>query len=275
MNTNDNLQNFSDIPSLSDTEGLESFMQNEALKEQGLPPVTQDAQPVQEQPIQQPQVDNNSSTLKAPENYTSGQISQILAQLDNINRRLNASQLQTQAPAQTAAYSDTERNFITEALNRGYSIDQINQVILQRRNAAAATASKNVAIESRIAAMEEYLRSQEYKTAETAFINKISAFGDKWGLSEQDLVTFGNAALSKGINIAMPNTDLEAIFRAVFPEQYAIRSQRMTPTNTSQIFGGTSVPENYNRTSSRAEDAYVESFLKNSMPNQYGMLNKK
>lgn len=275
MNTNDNLQNFSDIPSLSDTEGLESFMQNEALKEQGLPPVTQDAQPVQEQPTQQPQVENNSSTLKVPENYTSGQISQILAQLDNINRRLNASQPQTQAPAQTAAYSDTERNFITEALNRGYSIDQINQVILQRRNAAAATTSKNTAIESRIAAMEEYLRSQEYKTAETAFINKISAFGDKWGLSEQDLVTFGNAALSKGINIAMPNTDLEAIFRAVFPEQYAIRSQRMTPTNTSQIFGGTSVPENYNRTSSRAEDAYVESFLKNSMPNQYGMLNKK
>lgn len=273
MNTNDNLQNFSDIPSLSDTEGLESFMQNEALKEQGLPPVTQDAQPVQEQPTQQPQVEDNSSALKAPENYTSGQISQILAQLDNINRRLNASQ--PQAPAQTAAYSNTERNFITEALNRGYSIDQINQVILQRRNAAAATTSKNVAIESRIAAMEEYLRSQEYKTAETAFINKISAFGDKWGLSEQDLVTFGNAALSKGINIAMPNTDLEAIFRAVFPEQYAIRSQRMTPTNTSQIFGGTSVPENYNRTSSRAEDAYVESFLKNSMPNQYGMLNKK
>ena len=73
----------------------------------------------------------------------------------------------------------------------------------------------------------------------------------------------------------MPNVDLETVFKAVYPEQYAIRIQRMSPTNTSQIYGGTSIPEGNRALASKAEDAYVEAFLKQTMPNQYGMLNKK
>jgi hypothetical protein len=49
----------------------------------------------------------------------------------------------------------------------------------------------------------------------------------------------------------------------------------MAPTNSSQIYGGTSIPEGNRTATSKLEDAYVENFLKGAMPNQYGMLNKK
>ena len=49
----------------------------------------------------------------------------------------------------------------------------------------------------------------------------------------------------------------------------------MTPTNSPQIYGGTSIPESSRANAAKAEDAYVEAFLKGAMPNQYGMLNKK
>ena len=105
-------------------------------------------------------------------------------------------------------------------------------------------------------------------------INKLTDFGNKWGLSEQDLVTFGNTALDQfGINIAQVK-DLEAAFRAVYPEQYQIRLQRMTPNQSSQIYGGTAIPEGTRAQAARAEDAYVEAFLKSHMPN-YDAFNKK
>lgn len=265
--------NFSDIPSLGDTEGLDNYLQAQALQAQGITPVEQPQTQTQptEVPAQQqaPQEPQQPVAQPGAQNFTREQLQAVLSRLDEINAKV----AQPTQPASTSqsqtAYSDKERAFIIDALNKGYSMEQINSVILKNRNTTPN--NQNVQIEQRMAALERYIRSQEYQAAESAFIDKVSAFGNKWGLSEQDLVTFGNAALNKGINIAMANVDLETVFRAIYPEQYAIRSQRMQPTHTSQIYGGTSVPEGNRRSAAKAEDLYVESFLKSTMPNQYGI----
>lgn len=287
----DNNVDFSDIPALGDTQGLENFINNQNLQAQGLQPVQptqQQAQPAAQpsaqpaaQPAAQPvapaaQANNNQqvNTAQGQPVFTREQVAALLQQ-NAAQAQQQQPQVQPQRQAPQVAYSDQERNFVLTAMQRGYSLDQINQVIMQRRMQNGVAPQSNPALEQRMANLEQYLRNQEYKQAETVFIDKLSAFGDKFGLSEQDLVTFGNAALQKGINIAVPNVDLETVFKAVYPEQYAIRVQRMSPTNTSQIYGGTSIPEGNRALAGKAEDAYVEAFLKQTMPNQYGMLNKK
>lgn len=261
--------NFSDIPSLNDSEGLENYLQNQALQSQGLTPVEEPAPaPSSTEGTPQP---NSLATQE----FSREQLQDLLTKVDEINAKLNSNAQGSVAKASTPQptqpqYTANERTFITEALNKGYSIDQIQSVIMQNRRASATDNSASQ-MERRMTALENYIRSYEYQAAETAFINKATEFGNKWGLSEQDLTTFANAALNKGINIAMANVDLETVFRAIYPEQYAIRAQRMQPTSTSQIYGGTSVPEGNRRAASKAEDSYVESFLKSAMPNQYGI----
>ena len=285
---NQNQNDFSGIPALGDTQGLENYLNNAALAAQGLPTPEQPAQqqeqpaanPAQQnpagqpaaQPAAQPGVQPLGNAQAPQQGFTRDQVAAIVAQADAIRAQQQQRQAAPQGNAQRQGiqYTDQERNFVITAMQRGYSLDQINQVIMQRRGQTG-----NAVTEQRIAAVENYLRTQEYRQAEEAFVNKLSAFGDKFGLSEQDLVTFGDAAIRKGINIAMPNVDLETVFKAIYPEQYAIRLQRMTPTNTSQIYGGTSIPEGNRAAASKVEDAYVEAFLKQAMPNQFSMLNKK
>ena len=290
----ENNVDFSGIPALGDQQGLENFINNQNLQAQGLQPVQQTEQPAAQpaqpaqpaaaptqgapaaQPAAQP---TQQQQQQAAPTFTKDQIAAILAQADAVRAQQNnaAQQQQSQQPRQAFQYTDQERQFVVNAMQRGYALDQINQVIMQRRmqGGMGMMPQSNPALEQRMANLEQYLRSQEYKQQETVFIDRLTSFGDKFGLSEQDLVTFGNAALQKGINIAVPNVDLETVFRAVYPEQYAIRVQRMSPTNTSQIYGGTSIPEGNRALAGKAEDAYVEAFLKQTMPNQYGMLNKK
>jgi hypothetical protein len=93
-------------------------------------------------------------------------------------------------------------------------------------------------------------------------------------LTENDLVHFGNVAEAKGIDVTKV-TDLEAVFSGLFPDQYAIRKARAASRPTSQIYGGANIGETPRATSAKLEDAYVEAFLAKSMPNQYGMFNKK
>ena len=128
-------------------------------------------------------------------------------------------------------------------------------------------------ISEKVTQIEQYLKQQQYKAEENAFISKMTEFGNKYGLSENDLVIFGNKAMEKGINLVNVS-DVELVFKALYPEQYAIRLQRMSNTPTSQIYGGSSVPEAPRAAASKVEDAYVENFLKHSMPNQYGMFKK-
>jgi hypothetical protein len=102
----------------------------------------------------------------------------------------------------------------------------------------------------------------------------MTTFGDKFGLSENDLVTFGNKAMTMGINLTTV-TDVESVFRAVYPEQYAIRSQRIANNPTSHIYGGASTPEAPRAATSKLEDAYVDNFLKQAMPNQFNTFPNK
>ena len=286
----DNNNDFSGIPALNDVQGLENYLNAQSLQAQGLTPTPapqqqnpapQEAQPnpAQPAPAAQPaQPAAQPAAQPQQPQFTKEQIAQIIAQADALRAQQNAQQRQQpqqQSQAQPFQYTEQERNFVLNAMQRGYSLAQINSVIMQRRMQSGMIPQSNPALEQRMNQLENYLRTQEYRAAENAFIEKLSGFGDKFGLSEQDLVVFGNAALAKGINIAMPNVDLETVFKAVYPEQYAIRVQRMSNTNTSQIYGGTSIPEGNRALAGKAEDAYVEAFLKQTMPNQYGMLNKK
>lgn len=291
--------NFSDVPSLDDTAGLNAFLEQEQMAAQGIQPQpapaaapatgesttgtpasTAGGQPAVGQPATgqpatgTPTTGGVNLTGLDQANLTKDQVAAIMSGLQSINQKLENQPRYPGVqpgpqPTPQSGYTDQERAFINAALARGYSLDRIQATIMQRRGAAVPNVNANAAMEQRMANLENYLRSQEYKAAETAFIDRLSTFGNKFGLSEQDLVTFGNAALGKGINIAMPNVDLETVFRAVYPEQYRIRMQRMSPTNASQIYGGTSIPEGNRAAASRMEDAYVEQFMKQAMPN-YG-----
>lgn len=270
-----NENQFSDIPGLGDAAGLEAYLQNQSLAAQGVQPQAAEQAAAANQAAQgQAQPDHSAGQLAAGRTYTEEDLRQIVASLDRLQAGQRGSQLQQQqqqqqqqpqpqAPRQ-AAYSPQELAFIQKALGLGYGIDDINKTIMSRR--AQASPSN---IDARISAIEQTLQSAAYKQAETAFVDRLSAFGDKYGLSEDDIVQFANAAMDQGINIAMSNVNLDTVFRAVYPEQYAIRTQRMQNSPSSQIYGGAAMPGSNTASAQRAASAYVENFLASRMPGQY------
>jgi DNA-binding transcriptional MerR regulator len=163
-------------------------------------------------------------------------------------------------------YSQEEVSFINTALRQGYSMEAIQSALNSRRAQVGRLPQVN-ALEQRLDMLQQHIETQEYKAAEAAFIDKLTEFGNKFGLSEQDLVTFGQTAYAKGINIAMGNVDLETVFRAVFPEQYAIRSRRIAPANSSQIYGGSSAAEPTGAQAQKAAAEYAKQYLLGTMPN--------
>lgn len=269
---------FSDIPGLSDENGFNQFMENQSASQQqsdgGIPPLTQPAsstgtdQGSTDQPDTQPQ----DNTTQEP-TYTAAQVQQIIASLQAQQVQQRAQPVrQPQVQPRQSSYSQQEINAINGMLARGYSLEQVLQAV-QNNRARQGAPTRDPAILDKINQIERYLANQQYQTEQNAFVSKMNDFGSKFGLSEQDLVTFGNAAMAQGINlINVP--DVEIVFKALYPEQYAVRMQRMSNTPTSQIYGGQSVAEAPRAQVSKAEDAYVENFLKRSMPNQYGMQRK-
>lgn len=273
---------FSGIPSLGDVQGLQNFMNDETLRNSGVQvqdPIQGTTQGQNTDPASgtDPQVGaqgaqgNINPQPSDTVTLTREQLAAIIASRGAQVQPQAQPQSQVQPQAQRPMYSVQEQTFIQNALARGYSLEQINTFL---NNYSRSTPQVDPVMAAKIQAMEDRMNRQEYEAAQTQFVNRLTEFGNKWGLSEKDLVTFGTTAYQKGINIAMGNVDLETVFRAVYPEQYAIRARRMTPTTSSQIYGGTSVPEGNRAASSKLEDAYVENFLKNKMPNQYGMLKK-
>lgn len=272
---------FSGVPALSDTQGLQDYLNNESLKQSGIS--EQNIAPIVQQETNNGTGDANANVNVNVENAQTAQnqnasnvdVQSILAELQAVKAELEsmkqAAGRQTQnvgnnvSSNKAPAYSQDEINFINAALARGYDMNAIQQTIMQKRNAMS---TNNSDVNRRVDSLEQYIKQKEYETAQNAFIERMTEFGNKWGLSEADLVTFGNVALSKGINIANVN-DLEIAFRAVYPEQYAIRKARMTPTNTSQIYGGTSIPESTRAAADKAADAYVDAYLRQTMPS-YG-----
>lgn len=273
---------FSGIPSLNDDTGLQTYLNNQQLTSLGIPNTEVEtpaqgqqpvAQPVQSaQPTAQPTVQEQPTLQSA--GYTVEDVNRILARNAELEKQVNAmvrpTTPNTFTPTRptvttpTPRYSATQINLIKQALDQGATIEQI-QAALSRKPVQDG-ASKELL--DKVNAIENYLQQSAYDKAQTEFVNKLTAFGDKFGLSENDLVVFGNTALAKGINIAQVS-DLESVFRAIYPEQYAIRVQRMQHTPTSQIFGGSTMFINPTAMSEQAADNYVEGFLKGAMPNQY------
>lgn len=271
---------FSGIPALEDEAGLEAYLNSATLENMGIG--TQDSTPValQQQP-QQP-VEPAPTPVAAPApaptpaapsqatnvpQFTAEQVAEIIAR----SRQLAAQNPAPAQPSQTAQataspYSPRQAAIIKQLIDRGVSLDRIAAAM---RGNGQQSAQQNAVVQ-RLTQIEQHLQQQQYVANQNAFISKMTAFGDKFGLSEDELVVFGNKAQSMGINLIDVN-DVEAVFRAVYPEQYAIRSQRLAGASNSQLFGGASAQEPSRAAASKLEDAYVDQFLKRSMPNQYGM----
>lgn len=271
---------FSGIPSLSDDTGLQTYLNNQQLTDLGIPNTevetpAQSQQPGTQptaQPAEQPTVQEQPTLQSA--GYSVEDINRILARNAELEKQVNAmvrhttptpfTLTRTNVTTPTPRYSANQINLIKQALDQGATIEQIQAAL--SRKPVQDSASKELL--DKVNAIENYLQQSAYDKAQTEFVNKLTAFGDKFGLSENDLVVFGNTALAKGINIAQVS-DLESVFRAIYPEQYAIRVQRMQHTPTSQIFGGSTMFINPTAMSEQAADNYVEGFLKGAMPNQY------
>lgn len=268
---------FSGIPALDDAAGLENVVNQNALNEMGYgnPTVPAALQP-QAQPQPQPQAEPAQEPAQpapiaqpATPQYTAEQVAQIVARNQQLEAQARANQVpQSQPQPQTSAYTPQQAAIIKQLIDRGVPIDRIQQALNGNRQQDAFV--------QRLQQVEQYLQNQQYAAAQNEFITKMTTFGNKFGLSEDDLVTFGNTALSKGINLTTIGTadDIEAVFRAIYPEQYAIRSQRIAGANASQIYGGANTPEAPRAAVSKLEDAYVDNFLKQSMPNQYNQFPK-
>lgn len=259
---------FSGIPSLDDTQGLEQFMNDAQANafgaDSGTPAALQQQDPAPVAPAAEPAPAAQQTPV-----FTSEQVAQIVARMQQNNQQPNVQpQVQPQAqmrqPNATPSYTPQQATIIKQLIDRGVPLERIQAALSGNPQVNAAQRQ----IIDRVQGIEQYLQAQQYKVEESNFINKMTSFGDKFGLSESDLVTFGNQALSMGINLANV-TDVEAVFRAVYPEQYAIRSQRIAGAPASQIYGGASAMETPRAASSKLEDAYVDAFLKQAMPNAY------
>jgi hypothetical protein len=258
---------FSGIPSLDDAQGLEAYINQQNLEAMGLENTQLAGEQTQTNEGAQTDVGND---VQQP--YTSEQVAQIIArnqQLENYiaGQAQARQQAQVQQQQPQARYSDRQIAIINELLRRGVPMERISQA-MSKGNTAGTDALQ------RVQALERYIQQEQYNKAAEEFEHKMLNFGAKFGLSENELVHFGNVAYSKGINIANV-TDLEAVFSGLFPEQYALRVQRMSNRPTSQIYGGANIGEAPRAAANKLEDAYVEAFLAKSMPNQYGMFNKK
>ena len=265
---------FSGIPSLDDAQGMQDFMNQQTLTDMGVNggmPAALNYDNGNGNGAA-PSTDPNTSapeTNPAPQ-FTSDQIQQIIARNAQLEANMNAiAQRQQAAQQMQAQLGQTEYNaqqaaIIKQLIDKGVPLSAITRAL----QSGSANTHANTALNNRIQAVENYLNQQQYAAEESKFINKMTEFGNKFGLSENDLVTFGNTALSKGINLANVS-DIETVFRAVYPEQYAIRMQRMSNAPSSQIYGGASTPEAPRAMSSKLEDAYVDNFLKGAMPNAY------
>lgn len=261
---------FSGIPALDDTAGLESYMNNDTLANMG---VNNDNTPA----ALQMQSDEPPTSVTAPSvegnpdvpQYTSEQVAQIVARNQQLEAQVAQANVQPQQQPIRNSYTPRQAAIIKDLIDRGVPLERINAAL--NRTQAEQFAQNQLA--QRLANLEGYLQRQQYEAAQNEFVNKMTTFGGKFGLTENDLVTFGNKAMSMGINLTTVS-DVEAVFRAVYPEQYAIRSQRMAGSSASQIYGGSSAAETPRASASKLEDAYVEQYLKHAMPNLYNMNTK-
>lgn len=253
------------LPALDDETGLQNLLQQKEMQSIGIvPQPTQNtgtqapAQPVQPAAVAQP-------TQQGPV-YTEAQVQAILQQ-QAAARQTVAPQQQVpqQQPAQGVAYSERQTQLVVEAMRRGIPLDRIVNALNTNRQMGSPDYAQQLM--SKVEELQQRFNQIEESKVAEQFESKMTAFGNKLGLSERDLYTFGTKALENGINILYVN-DIEAVFRGLYPEQYALRVQRAQPQATSQIYGGSNVGTTSQDTEKYAQQ-YAEQFLKNTMPNYY------
>lgn len=293
-NNQDNI--FSGIPSLNDEAGFNDFVTQQGVQSatEGLPTppaMLQGNEQGQVQPQVQPQTNPEQNALNPMGNqeeptYTRAQVEALIAQqtkqyqdyIASLNgTRQNVPGVPGAQGAQGNRGYVNANNYQAIEAQKQAIISQLraNGVPEERIQNALNEGRQRNAMNQRIAMIEQQLQQQQYQKDEAAFIDKMTGFGNKFGLTEDDLVTFANKAYSQGINVAqVPAEFLENIFRAVYPQQYAVRVQRMSNMPNSQLYGGVSISEAPRAAASKAEDAYVEAFLKGTMPNQYNNNNR-
>ena len=268
----DNNELFSGIPALGDDAALEAYLNDTALGEMGVGGDVTIPAALQQQPqVQQPAGTEPPAPAtpapaapQAPQapQFTAEQVAEIIARSQPAQR-----QPQQPQPAQaTSTYTAQQANTIKQLIDRGVPLERI----MAAMNGNRQQVSQQNAFMQRLQAIEQHLQQQQYVASQNAFVEKMTTFGNKFGLTEDELVVFGNKAQSMGINL-IDVSDVEAVFRAVYPEQYAIRAQRLAGASNSQLFGGASAQEASRASAAKLEDAYVDQFLRRSMPNQYGM----
>lgn len=260
---------FSGIPSLDDEAGTQNYLNNSALSALGYgtdptPAALQVQTPAEPA---EPAAEPAAPAAPAAPQYTSEQVAAIIARNQELEAAARQAQPQRQPAVPQNAYTPQQAAIIKQLIDRGVSLDRIAAALAGHN---ASNQAQN-ALMARLNVVEQYLQRQEYETAQNAFVDKMTTFGNKFGLSEADLVTFGNKAMTMGINLTeVPSEAIENVFKAVYPDQYAIRSQRIAGASASHIYGGASTPEAPRASAARLEDAYVDAFLRQAMPNQYG-----
>ena len=158
--------------------------------------------------------------------------------------------------------ADLQKQIVT-ALQMGYSLEQINNALTKMQGANAG----NGAVERRISNVEQTLQNYQMQQEAAEFERGMYALGDKLGLTEDDLYTFGVTAMKNGIDIFKVK-DVEAVFRGLYPDQYNVRIKRAQSQNSSQLYGGANMQYNA-QDAQRQVDNYVDSFLRERMPGWY------
>lgn len=268
---------FSGIPSLDDEAGVQNYLNNAIITDAGLGndiPAALQTQPTELQ-VQQPAEPTPAPAASTAPQYTAEQVAAIIARNQQLEaqatQQANARAVAQQNQPQQNAYTPRQAQLIKQLIDRGVPLERIQAALANRTQAQQA----NTALMDRLTKVEQYLQQQEYEAAQSAFVDKMTTFGNRFGLSENDLVTFGNKAMTMGINLTeVPAESIENVFKAVFPDQYAIRSQRIAGASASHIYGGAGSVETPRASASKLEDAYVDAFLRQSMPNQYGKYTK-
>lgn len=254
------------LPALDDEAGLQNLLQQKEMQSIGIVPQPTAPAPTAEKPAPAPvQAQPAVAQPTQGATYSEAQVQAILQQYAARQTVAPQQPVPQQQPAQGAAYNERQMQLVVEAMRRGIPLDRIVGALnANRQNSSPDYAQQLMAKVEEL--QQRFNQIEESKVAEQ-FESKMTAFGSKLGLSERDLYTFGTKALENGINILYVN-DIEAVFRGLYPEQYALRVQRAQPQATSQIYGGSNIGTTSQDTDKYAQQ-YAEQFLKNTMPNYY------
>jgi hypothetical protein len=257
------------LPALDDEQGLQNLLQQQQMASIGIVPQDNGMTPQQtgeEEEIQgQGYIDETQSPGETT--FTEAQVQAILQNYANAVKSTITPQqsVPQQQAAPTTQYDQRQMQLVNEAMRRGIPLEKIVAALGNERRTGQPDYAQQLS--QKVNELQQRFNQIEQSKVTEQFESKLTALGGKLNLSERDLYTFGTKALENGINILYVN-DIEAVFRGLYPDQYALRIQRAQPQATSQIYGGSNVGTTAQDNEKYAQQ-YAEQFLRNTMPNYY------